>query len=150
MNRQELEALVAQGESETLEFKRSTSELEAGMRTATALLNTGRGGVVLFGVSDSGRMIGFEVSDRTIQNLANGIRQIQPASGIQIHQIPVDGDKAVIALDVPVSELVHTYKRIPYQRVGNTTDQMPHDIFERRLVKRAHRSERWETFPAVG
>jgi hypothetical protein len=41
MAREELQILVQRGESETLEFKRSTSELDAEMRTVSGFLNSG-------------------------------------------------------------------------------------------------------------
>ncbi len=44
----DLPALIAQGEGETLEFKRSVAELEQVVETVVALANT-RGGLVLIG-----------------------------------------------------------------------------------------------------
>ncbi len=44
---------VKQGESLTLEFKRSTGELREGMQTLCALLN-GDGGLLLFGIRPDG------------------------------------------------------------------------------------------------
>ena len=59
-------ALVAQGESETLEFKRSTGTRRKGAQTICAMLNH-RGGRVLFGVIPEGTIISQDVSDRTIE-----------------------------------------------------------------------------------
>ncbi len=66
MDLTELQALVAQGESEHLAFKKTTGELHGGMETLCALLN-GSGGKVLFGVTNSGRIVGQDVSDATLQ-----------------------------------------------------------------------------------
>ena len=49
----ELRALVAEGESERLDFKKTTGELKSGLQTICAFLN-GSGGSVLFGVTDAG------------------------------------------------------------------------------------------------
>ena len=49
----EVERLAADGESETLEFKRSTGERRTGVRAVCAMLNH-RGGRVLFGVDPDG------------------------------------------------------------------------------------------------
>ena len=54
MNIDEIEALAAAGESETLELKRTTGERRRGARAVCAMLNH-RGGRVLFGVTPSGR-----------------------------------------------------------------------------------------------
>ncbi len=52
MTETHLAALVAQGESDTLEFKKTTAEREAALRTVCALLN-GSGGRVLIRVKAS-------------------------------------------------------------------------------------------------
>ena len=72
MNLEQLRKLVAKGESETLEFKRSTNSralAEAG-KTICGFLNRD-GGILLFGVTDQGELVGQEVTDKT---------QIMPSS----------------------------------------------------------------------
>ena len=46
----DLAALIAAGEGETLEFKRSVAELDQVAQTAAAFANT-RGGIVLIGLA---------------------------------------------------------------------------------------------------
>ena len=53
MNRDELTFLIKKGESDTLEFKKSTAKLHAAFETLCAFLN-GKGGTVLIGVADDG------------------------------------------------------------------------------------------------
>ncbi|MBK8639814.1 MAG: ATP-binding protein [Chromatiaceae bacterium] len=62
----DIEAWVRGGESETLEFKRTTSERREAARTICAMLNH-LGGHVIFGVEPDGRMTGQMVSDRTLE-----------------------------------------------------------------------------------
>jgi ATP-dependent DNA helicase RecG len=57
MNVDELKLLVAKGESERLEFKKSTGELKAALGTFCGFLN-GNGGRVLFGVTPGGKIVG--------------------------------------------------------------------------------------------
>lgn len=54
----ELEAIVRQGESETVEFKRSADNPEVIARVLVAFANTA-GGVLLIGVNDDGSVDGF-------------------------------------------------------------------------------------------
>lgn len=49
-------ALIAQGEGETLEFKRSVAELDQVVETTAALANT-RGGLVLIGIGLEGQSL---------------------------------------------------------------------------------------------
>ena len=73
----EIEALAVAGESEILELKRTTGERRAGARAICAMLNH-RGGTVLFGVQPDGRIVGQDVSDRTVELLAGELREIEP------------------------------------------------------------------------
>src|SRR5215475_7804340 len=70
-------AWAASGESETLELKRTTGERREATRTLCAMLNH-RGGRVLFGVEEDGRVIGQQVSDHTIEEVAQELRTIDP------------------------------------------------------------------------
>jgi ATP-dependent DNA helicase RecG len=101
MNLQELKSIIAAGESETVEFKRSTSQLQDGIKAVCAMLN-GLGGFVLFGVSDRNEIAGQQVSQRTLEEIANEVRRIEPPAFPDIETVPlVGGDRAVIALRVP-------------------------------------------------
>ena len=64
MNAAALEQLIAHGESETLELKRSTAELRRAGESLCAFLN-GEGGQVVIGVAPEGRIVGQQVSDST-------------------------------------------------------------------------------------
>jgi len=59
---------VAGGESEVLEFKGTTGTRREAARTVCAMLNQ-QGGQVLFGVLPEGRVVGQQVSERTIEEI---------------------------------------------------------------------------------
>lgn len=52
----DLQKLIFQGESNTLEFKRSTAQLKSAGQALCAFLNNS-GGIVLIGVNDKGKVI---------------------------------------------------------------------------------------------
>lgn len=52
-----LQNLISQGEGQTLEFKRSTAEIDKAIQELVSFANT-NGGTILIGVSDEGRIIG--------------------------------------------------------------------------------------------
>lgn len=64
MDLRELMAVVAKGESDRVEFKRSTGQRSEGAKTVCALAN-GLGGFVLFGISDKGDIVGQQVATST-------------------------------------------------------------------------------------
>ncbi len=145
---EDLLILVQRGESETLEFKRTTSELEAAMRTVSGFLNAGNGGHVLFGVANDGRLAGMSVSEQTLHDVANAVRQVEPDAGVRIESVLMAGGKEIVVLVVPSSTRLHTFRGVAYRRVGNTTERMPFEALERRLVEQAHRGFSWEAMPS--
>ncbi len=70
MTPHELKRLLADGESENLEFKESLQE-EA-LHTVGAFANT-RGGTLLIGVKDSGIVTGTTVGDATVREIVDRI-----------------------------------------------------------------------------
>ena len=64
-----ISALAAAGESETLEFKATTGARREAATTVCAFLNQG-GGLLLFGVTSVGAVVGQQVSERTIEELS--------------------------------------------------------------------------------
>ena len=77
MNRRELRELVAEGESDRLEFKKSTGQRTEAAKTVCAMLN-GLGGFVLFGVTDKGGVVGQLVATNTLEDIAAELRRIVP------------------------------------------------------------------------
>jgi ATP-dependent DNA helicase RecG len=74
-----LTQLIAQGESETLELKRSTAELKRCGETRCAFLN-GEGGKVLIGVARDGKLVGQDVADITLREIAAMLGRVEPRS----------------------------------------------------------------------
>ena len=81
MDRIELEHHVRQGESETLEVKKSTAQLRRAMETLCGMLN-GSGGRVLIGVTPQGRIVGQQISDYTLRKVAEMLRSFDPPATI--------------------------------------------------------------------
>ena len=143
-------ALVEQGESETLEFKKTTGERKDAAQTLCAMLNH-RGGHVLFGVEPNGRILGQQVADRTLEEVALEIQQIEPAVFPRIDRVDVRPDLQVIAVEVSVGpNRPYAYKNQAFKRVGNTSPKMSRDEYNRVLIERFHGERRWETEPATG
>ena len=96
MNLEQLQQLARQGESQHLEFKKTMAQIKPAFETLCAFLNN-KGGILLFGVKDSGELIGQTVTDHTKQELANEIRKIEPHAQIEIHYVPIGNNNQVIA-----------------------------------------------------
>lgn len=94
---EELKKLVVKGESESLEFKKTTGQRSEAARTVCALLN-GIGGFVLFGVSDNGEIFGQQVNAKTIEDVAIELRRIEPPAFPEIETVAIGNDKSVIVV----------------------------------------------------
>lgn len=151
MNLSALESLVAKGESETLEFKRSTAELRRVGETLCGFLN-GEGGQVLIGVSPDGKTIGQQVSDATLRDIAAMLKRFEPPAPVEQDHVNVGEDRAVIVLDAPSARehAPFTFEGKAFRRVGSTITVMAQEEYGRLLLDRNHSRYRWENQPAVG
>lgn len=137
-------ALIQQGESHNLEFKKSTTQLKPAFETVCAFLN-GNGGTVLIGVSDSGQIVGQDVTDNTRQEIAREINKIEPTAQIEIFYVPIKGSKYVIVIEAESGiHAPYTYDGRAYERNQSTTGRMTQHGYEQLLVERGQLNHSWE------
>jgi ATP-dependent DNA helicase RecG len=146
-----LKSLIAQGESEALEFKRSTAELRRAGETLCAFLN-GEGGQVLIGVAPNGKIVGQQVADVTLRDIAATLGRFEPSARIEMDRVDVGEGRTVIVLEAPSAReyAPFVFEGRPYRRVGSTTTVMSQEEYSRLLLDRNHSRHRWENRPAVG
>ena len=150
MRLQQLTALAASGESETLEFKETTGTRRRAAMTVCAFLNQ-HGGQVLFGVTPQGTIAGQQVSERTIEELSAELQLIDPPAFPRVERVPVDSGREVIVVSTGQgASRPYSYRGTAYRRVGNTTLAMSADEYNRMLFERMHSERRWENQPAAG
>lgn len=150
MKAADITKLAKKGESTTLELKRSTAELDRAVETLVAFLNA-KGGTVLIGVRGNGSAEGMEVADKTRQQVAAAVRQIEPAADVAIEYVEVAPRRAVIKLTCETgSHGPYTVDGRAYIRVDNTTRRMKSEEYEERVLQRRHATDRWELAVARG
>ena len=145
----EIERIVTAGESETVEFKKTTGLLNEAGRTLCGFLN-GKGGTVLVGVTPKGRILGQQVSDSTLQDVANMVRKFDPPAPIETERVRLAGsDHEILALRAAPSgeTMPFTFDGRPYRRIESTTSPMPQDRYQSLLLERVHATRRWENTP---
>ena len=144
-----IKTLIDSGESRTLELKKSTGELKDGMHTACAFLNSD-GGWLIFGVTPKSlKIVGQEVTDNTLREIAQALSGIEPAVDVNVEYIdvPERPENKIIAMHFDgwrYGEQPYTYHGCPYYKVESTTRIMPREIYDERI--RAYRPQRyaWE------
>ena len=82
-----IDKIIKAGESETLEFKKSTGEWKEIVETISAFANK-KGGVILVGVDEKKEVCGVAIGKGTIEDLTNKILsntepKVYPEIGIQ-------------------------------------------------------------------
>lgn len=144
MNLEQIKSQVKAGESETLEFKRTTGARREAAKTMCAMLNQ-RGGCILFGIEQSGKVVGQEVSEQTIERLSAEFQRIEPSVFPAIERIQVGGDLEVLAVEVKAGRSdPYVYRGLPYRRVGNTTIAVSSDEYKQMILESMHSRQRWE------
>lgn len=106
-------------ESSTIEFKELVND--SVFKSLSAFSNT-NGGLLYIGISDQKEVMGFDCSNRSIEEMTSRIINklgIHP----QIDCIEVNG-KHVLKVEVKKSTLPISYEGRYYKRVGNTTREM--------------------------
>ena len=100
----DLRELIAQGEGEELEFKQKTTHPSRISRTLASLANT-RGGQVLVGVDDAGRILGVRDAEEELFVLREAAQHYvePPLTTLRYHELEEDG-RTVLVVTVPESQ----------------------------------------------
>jgi len=114
-------------ESDTIEFKRSLSQLDNSLKTICAFLNL-KGGIIEFGKDNIGNIIGIEVSEFTLTKISQKINsKIKPEIIVVIEKNIIDY-KEIIRIIVPEGHnKPYFLEGVAYIRVGAETIIMPPD-----------------------
>ena len=108
-----------------------------------------RGGTVLFGVQQNGRISGQIIGDRTIEQLSSALSEIDPPAFPTIDRVRVRDELAVVVVTVPVGQhQPYSHRGRALHRVGSTNRAMSLDEYHRVLLERLHGQLRWENEPA--
>ena len=127
---QDIETIIRSDENRILEVKKTTGEIDAGMSSGCAFLNTD-GGWLLFGIAPKSlKILGQDVTDPTKQEIANHLRKFDPLINpyVQYVDVPESDGKKVIAIyfdPAEYSDVPYSYDGRPYYKVKNTTTWMP-------------------------
>ena len=83
-------------ESETVELKKSTSEVKEALKSIVAILNKYQKGEVWFGIKNDGTVVGQDVSEKTIREISKAISDhIEPKIFPKINEVTFTGKKCV-------------------------------------------------------
>jgi len=149
MTLKELNDIVVDGESDRMEFKKSTGQRTDATKTICAMLN-GLGGHLLFGVDVKGSLIGQQMGAETLNDISHELQKIEPPAFPAVETVDLENGRAVAVVTVPgILNSTHQYDGRAYVRRGAMTHQMPREEYVRRTAIQLHGTIRWENTPAL-
>lgn len=135
MNDLEIITLIEKGETGSVEFKKSLSEIDKAIKTLAAFAN-GTGGVVLMGVNDKGKVFGVDAKNGILKKISNKIiNNLDPKQYPTIETVNVGGKNILVmeideAFDKPVYAFGKSYKRMGSSIVKVDNVEIRKDIAE--------------------
>ncbi|RLF32490.1 MAG: hypothetical protein DRN08_06585 [Thermoplasmata archaeon] len=130
--------IIEKGESESLEFKKSTAQLEKALKSICAFSNH-KGGVIYFGI-DNGKVVGQEVSDNTMITISQKIRQrIKPEVTPEVRVLETEGKKVIEVKVKEGNNKPYYLNGIAYKRVGTENPVISPEELERIILEKRKR-----------
>lgn len=116
-----LEEILAKGETNAIEFKRSLPDSVRDIAAELVALATQKGGVLIIGVADDGTVIGVDDVNRIEERVVNVVRNsVEPPLNPDVEMRSIDGSD-VLLLEVPQSrDPPHGVNGTFYTRVGTS------------------------------
>ena len=129
-------------ENETVEYKKSTSELKEGIISLSSMLNKHGIGALYFGVNNKGEVVGQNISETTLRDVSKAIAEnIKPQIYPTVQKVELD-DKQIIKVEVNGEEF-------PYSAYGKyylrTADE-DRDITPTELAKMIKKNNALNSF----
>jgi ATP-dependent DNA helicase RecG len=132
-------------ESETLEFKKSTSELKEAVISIVSILNKHQRGKLYFGVKKNGIVVGQQVGHKTIRDISQAIsNHIEPKSYPTIDKVVLDGKECILVQFQGTEAPYYAFGRA-YMRVGDEDRQLSSKELENLILIKNKDKLRWDT-----
>lgn len=149
MKLDEIKKLIALGESNTLELKKTTANLHDAAKSLCGFLNA-QGGKVIFGVTDQLKIVGQELSDKIKLEISNVLRKFEPSANIEVSYLPLKENKFLIIMTAHPDErsVPYTFDGRAYERGESNKDVMSQSRYHQLLIARNLKPISWESLPA--
>lgn len=132
-------------ETETVEFKKTTSELKEGIISMSSILNKHGRGVLYFGVKDSGEVSGQDVGKDTLRNVSRGIAgNINPPCYYEVKNLKSDEGKNFIEVTFSGNDAPYSAFGKFYERFADEDKQISVDQLNELFIKKRKDYSLWE------
>jgi len=125
-------------ESERVELKETLSQMDEALKSVCAFLNH-KGGTIYFGVSDKGKVIGMQISDKTLRKVSQQINsRIKPEISPEIKEIKEEGKSILKVKILKGNNKPYFLNGIAYKKIGTEKRVMPPDELKRIIIEQKH------------
>ena len=136
-------------ESEFVEFKKSTGEHKEALQAISAMLNKHGRGELYFGVKDDGEVIGQEISDATLRQVASWMSdKIEPTVFPTVERL--ETEKGLQYVRVEFSGLSAPYSADDryFTRVGTSNKALSASELGAIVIRRERSRNPWDSLPS--
>ena len=132
-------------ESETLELKKSTSEIKEAVISIVSILNKNQHGELFFGIKNNGTVIGQNVTGKTLRDVSKSIADnIEPKIYPHISHIKTDR-KSCIKVRFKGNDIPYFAYGRAYIRVADEDRQLSAKELEKLILGKNKDKLRWDT-----
>jgi ATP-dependent DNA helicase RecG len=131
-------------ESETVELKKSTSELKSGIVSLLAMLNKHKRGELWFGIKNDGTAVNHHISEATLREVSRSIGDhIEPKVYPSIEKVMVD-EKPCIRVMVEGKDVPYYAYGRAYIRMGDEDRQLSARGLENFILQKNRNRLHWD------
>ena len=136
-------------ESETLEFKKSTSELKEGVISLSSMLNKHQNGVLYFGVKNDGMVVGQQIGYSTTSDVSKAIRDNLKPIITPLIEVMKEDNKEVIRVEVCGEDTPYSAYGRYYIRSDDEDLLMTNAQLESYFLNKNYDYSKWEKEPTI-
>lgn len=131
-------------ESETLELKKSTSELKEAVISIAAILNKHGKGEAYFGIRNDGVIVGQDIGEKTIREVSKAISEnIEPKIYPKVEAVELEGESCM-RISFHGNEAPYFAYGRAYMRVGDEDRQLSAKELESLFVRKNRAVFSWD------
>lgn len=133
-------------ETETVEHKRSTSEMREAMESIASILNKHGHGTLYFGVRPSdGEVVGQDVSEKTLRDVSQAVaNRIEPRIYPRIERLETEDGRAYIRVEFSGDERPYACDGRYRIRTADEDGPMSTAMLEQLMLERAAVRDPWD------
>ena len=116
-------------ESQTIELKKSLKQLKEGIISLASMLNKENKGSVIFGVSDEGKEVGIDMSEKTKQDVVHEIQHyLKPLPNkVNLKELNIDNKRTILIVEVKGDDTPYAAYGRYYIRINDADIMMSGD-----------------------